>query len=594
MSMTHIFRRIRHCGTVGAALLIAATAVAQEKSVPPVLTSIAAIRGLSPATAAKGLPVRVTGVVTYANPGESDLFIQNDDAWVYVQEDKRYDLPLGSRVEVEGRTSASYNNQIESTSVQVIGRGTLPQPAFLSYNEGIQRTNDCRYVTLEGVVRAASYQTTPGSSLYLLRTEVDGKMVDIVVENYPGFSPDHLLDATVRATGALGGTFDSSYDRIVGLRLNVWSSSTVEVVQPGDAAAAGRYPTALATLLNSNEILKDRHRVFTTGVVTLYVPGEMMVIQDGGASLLVRTRQLDAVKIGQRVEATGFLGIEDGEVGLDPGEFRILKGEQPVTPQSVTFADAMTGRYANRVVTIEGEVISQTREAHMDTLILRSGDQVFEAVYRKAPGAPDPFAEYERGTRIRATGVCLVHLRGFWGAVESFQIHLRSPEDYPRASVLSGVGSAGDFAHRAGVGFGDAAQGAGARADHAVPQRGRSDADGDHGAPGAAAQPYPGADEQLPAAAYPHLGDSGVCGRDVAGEHRLLPRAGEPQAGADDAVAPADRDAGAAGHRGSDAQRRAMRGGGAEPRAGGAIAAEQCVVTADSFQPRRGSGHHDV
>jgi diguanylate cyclase (GGDEF)-like protein len=428
--MTRHSKRIRQCGSAGVLfLLLPAIMAARGETTPPVLTSIASVRALSPAAAARGLPVRVTGIVTYANPFETDLFIQNGDGWIYVQQNKRYDLPLGSRVTVEGKTSASYNNQVEATSIEVVGRGTLPQAASLSYSEAVRRENDCRYVTLEGVVRAASYQTTAGSSLYLLRTEVDGKMVDIVVEEYPGFSPDRLLDATVRATGALGGTFDSSNDRIVGLRLNVSSSSMVQVVQPGDAETAGRHPVALAAMLNSNEILKDRHRIFTTGVVTLYDPGEMMVVQDGDTSLLVRTRQLDAVKMGQRVEVTGFLTVVDGVVGLDPGQFRILPGTKPVTPQSVTFADAMTGRYGERLVSIEGEVISQTREAHMDTLIVRSGDQVFQAVYRNAGSVPDPFPTYLRGTQIRATGVCLVHLRGFWGAVESFQIHLRSPED---------------------------------------------------------------------------------------------------------------------------------------------------------------------
>lgn len=427
--MTRFLERVRQCGTVGALLLLAACAAAQRESAPPVLNSIAAVRALSPAAAGRGLPVRVTGVVTYANPGENDLFIQNAGGWIYVQPDKRYTLAPGSLVTVEGKTSASYSNQIESSSIRVSGRGELPQPAFLSYSEAVQRENDCRYATLEGVVRAASYQTTQGSSLYLLRTEVGGKMVDIVVEDYPGFSPDRLLDATVRATGALGGTFDSTNDRIVSLRLNVASSSAVEVMQPGDSLAAERHPLPLAALLNTNEILKDRHRVFTAGVVTLYDPGEMMVVQDGDTSLLVRTRQLDPVDIGQRVEVTGFLTAVDGVAGLDPGQFRVLGDGEPITPHSVTFAQAMTGLYGSRLVTIDGEVISQTQEAHMDTLILRSGDQVFEAVYRKAAGAKDPFPVYERGTQIRATGVCLVHLRGFWGAVESFQIHLRAPED---------------------------------------------------------------------------------------------------------------------------------------------------------------------
>jgi diguanylate cyclase (GGDEF)-like protein len=429
MRMTPVSRRVMQCCLAGALLLLPCFVAAQDEPAPPVLTSIAAVRALSPAEAAKALPVRLTGVVTYVNYGENDLFIQGDTGWIYVQQDKRYSLAQGDRVVVEGKTAPSYNNQINATSVRVIGQGPLPAPALLNYSQAVQRENDCRYATLEGIVRSASYQTTASSSLYLVRTEVDGKIVDIVLPRYSGFSPDRLLDATIRATGALGGTFDSTNDRIVGLRLNVANSSQIQVVRPGDAETAARYPVRLSALLNSNEILKDRHRVFTTGVVTLYDPGEMMVIQDGDTSLLVRTRQMDPVDIGQRVEVTGFLTAVDGVAGLDPGQFRVLPGDKPVTPRSITFAQAMSGLFGTRLVTIEGEVISQTTESHLDTIILRSGDQIFQAVFSRPTTGPDPFPAFQRGTEIQATGVCLVHLRGFWGAVESFQIHLRSPQD---------------------------------------------------------------------------------------------------------------------------------------------------------------------
>ncbi len=74
-------------------------------------------------------------------------------------------------------------------------------------------------------------------------------------------------------------------------------------------------------------MLKVRHRVFTSGIVTLYDPGEKMVVQDGDSGLLVKTRQTDPVRIGQRVEVTGFATAVDGLAGLDSGQFSILPGE---------------------------------------------------------------------------------------------------------------------------------------------------------------------------------------------------------------------------------------------------------------------------
>jgi len=409
--------------------LLLAWAPLQAQSAQKPLTSIEAVRHLSPAEAAKGLPVDVTGVVTYNNSAENDLFVQEGNGWIYVQPDKQVAFPPGSRVVVKGATGASYSTQIVATSVRITGKAPLPEPAFLTYQEAVNRANDCRYVTMEGIVRAASYQTTGRSSLYLLRMEDSGQMVDVVVRDYPQFSPDRLLDATVRVTGALGGTYDVTNDRILGLRMNVLSSSGIQIVRAGDAGTADHEVISLAELLKSNEVLRVRHRLFTSGIVTLYDAGEKLVIQDGESSLLVETRQTDPVSIGQRVEVTGFASAVDGVAALNSGQFMIVPGTMTLTPRAITFADAMTGLYDNKLVSMEGEVISQTRESHLDTIILRSGNSVFPAVFRKRVTDVDPFPSYPRGTRIRATGVCLVHVRGFWGAVESIQVQLRSPED---------------------------------------------------------------------------------------------------------------------------------------------------------------------
>ena len=112
----------------------------------------------------------------------------------------------------------------------------------------------------------------------------------------------------------------------------------------------------------------------------------------------------------------------------DPND-ALRPGEVAVTPRTISFTDAMTGLYDDKLVSIEGEVISQTRENHLDTIILRSGNRVFPVLFRKPASDVDPFPAYPWGTRIRATGVCVVHVRGFWGAVESIQVQVRSPQD---------------------------------------------------------------------------------------------------------------------------------------------------------------------
>ncbi len=409
--------------------LLAIPACLPGQTTPQPLNTIAAIRNLTYSEAAKGLPVRVTGVITYNGLPDADIFLQDRDSWIYVLPNQRYTIPPGSLVEVTGKSSAGYTTQIEASSIRLLAPGRLPQPVLLDYAHALLHENDCRYISLEGIIRAASFQSSGGVGVYLLQLESNGKMVDVTVRDFPDFDPARLLDARVRVAGAVGGTFDSTEERIVGLRLNVSGVSSITFLPPLRSDSSSSATMSLASLLASNESLRPWHRIVTTGIVTLYDPGELLVIQDGSSGLLIHTRQVDPLSIGQRVSVTGFATAIDGATAMELGQFTPLSGRGQVTSRPITFTDGMTGFYTNRLLTLEGTVVSQTRESHAHILFLRSGNQSLQAVFRKRTNEPDPIPDYPPGTHLRVTGVCIVHFRGFWGEVESFQIRLRSAGD---------------------------------------------------------------------------------------------------------------------------------------------------------------------
>lgn len=393
------------------------------------LTTIAAVRNLSYVEAAKSLPVRVTGVITYNGIPDADMFIQDRDSWIYIEPNKLYNIPPGSLVEVIGKSSAGYTTQIEASSIRLLAPGHLPPPVLLNYAHALLHQNDCRYISIEGTIRAASFQSAGGVGIYLLQLESEGRMVDVAVSDFPNFDPARLLDARVRISGVVGGSFDATEERIVGLRLNVNESSAITFLPQLSSASAPPVTLSLPALLASNESLRPWHRIVTTGTVTLYDPGELLVIQDGSSGLLIHTRQVDNLAIGQRVSVTGFVAPSEGATAMELGQFTPLPARGSVASRPITFADAMTGFYTNRLVTIDGTVVSQTRENHAHIIFLRSGNQTLQAVFRKRTHDPDPIPYYAPGTRLRLTGVCIVHFRGFWGEVESFQLRLRSPAD---------------------------------------------------------------------------------------------------------------------------------------------------------------------
>ena len=396
-------------------------------AVPP-LTTVAAVRALTPEQAAEDRPVDLRGIVTFYDHTQQVFFFQDPTGPIYVHTQHDYPVVAGSRVEIRGTTGPSYTTEIEPTEIHETSRGPLPVPTFVDYGEAARHENDCRFVTMEGSVRSATLQSVGQSRVYLLEFEVDHRMMEIAISNDPQFDPIQLLDATVRATGNLSGDFNA-HDQIVGLQLMVSDVSQVVVLKPAARDFRLIPITPLRSLVRSDSALLPLERIRTQGVLTLYDPGERMVIKDASDTLLIQTRQMDPMTIGQRMEVTGFPAAINGSPALETAQAFAVGEVTPLPAPDIFFDDAISGKYSNDLVALEGELVSETRESHLDTLTLRSGNRIFQAVYRKRVGDPDPIPLYEPGTKIRVEGVCIVHIRGFWGAVESFQVHMRSERD---------------------------------------------------------------------------------------------------------------------------------------------------------------------
>ena len=416
-----------------ALLMIACSPVALGASSAP-LDNVAAIRSLRSDQAAEARPVHLRGIVTFYDPEQQVFFIQDPTGAIYLDAPQRFPVVAGSRVEVWGKTASGYTAEVVPAEIREVARGPLPEPVFMDYWTAARHENDCRFVTIEGVVRSATLQSVGSAHVYLLQLENDGRMIEAAISSFPNFEPSQLLDAMVRVTGNLSGNFNA-LNQIVGLQLMVMDSSQLQLLEPSPVNPFRLPVTPMQSLLASDQALFGRRRVLTRGILTLYDQGEKLVIQDGVSNLLVQTRQMDPLAIGQIVDATGFPSAVNGSPALENAQVIPTGGISPASAHVISFAEAMGGKFANDLVSLDAELVSQTREGHLDTLTLRSGDRVFQAVFRKAAGDPDPIPQLRTGSRLRVTGVCIVHVRGFWGAVESFQIHMRSPADI---AVLAG------------------------------------------------------------------------------------------------------------------------------------------------------------
>src|SRR5580698_654781 len=78
---------------------------------PLLLTSAGQVHDLAPELANQAR-VQIVGVVTYYDPGEHNLFIQDETGAVYIETDKAYPLQYGDYVSVRGLALASYRTEV--------------------------------------------------------------------------------------------------------------------------------------------------------------------------------------------------------------------------------------------------------------------------------------------------------------------------------------------------------------------------------------------------------------------------------------------------------------------------------------------------
>jgi diguanylate cyclase (GGDEF)-like protein len=408
-------------------LAIACLSVCLRASSPP-LTAVAAVRSLRHEQAAEPRNVHLHGIVTLYDPVLGVFFFQDPTGSIFLDTRLNFPVVAGSRVELWGKTAPGYTTEIVPEQIREISRGPLPKAAFVNYRAAASHENDCRFVIMEGIVRSATLQGEGPAHVFLLQLEAGTGTVEVAIANFPHFDPSQLLDTTVRVTGNLGGNFNA-LNQILGLQLMVSDSSQLQILRR-PVVNPFRLPlTPLRNFLISDKALLGSERVLTRGVVTLYDPGEKLAIQDEDSNLLVQTRQMEPIAIGQLVEVTGFPSVINGSPALGTAQAIPAGTVSPSVAQPISFANAMSGKFGNNLVTIEADLVSETREGDLDTLTLHSGDRVFQAVFRKIIGDSDPIPVFQPGTRLRVTGICILHVRGFWEDVESFQIHLRSARD---------------------------------------------------------------------------------------------------------------------------------------------------------------------
>jgi len=417
---------------------------------PAPVTTLHAIHSLTKAEAQGGQPVAFEGTVTYYNPSDIDLFVQDGGEAIYVQANRNQKLLPGDRVLVRGKTRDSFATDILSESVTLLRHGPVPAPIPADFEQLIRAKRDCMRVVVRATVRSANtvnYANLHGTYLKLL---LEGGSIDATVTETDTTKLKDLLDAEVDVTGIVSGKFDSKM-QLIGILLEVPTLADIKIRKRAPISPDAIPITPMNQVLASSFIHDGTRRVRVKGSITYYQPGFAAVLQNGSQSIWISTRSSVPLRIGDVALATGFPDARDGFLTLNDSDIQDTNIYEPIQPQPSTWRQLATwnsgdpdGRQ-NDLVSFDGVVAAAVREGSQDVFVLVSNDKLFTAIYRHptANRRLRPMWNIPVGTKIRVNGICMVAQANAIDPTEQevpFNILLRSFDDIAvlsQPSVLS-------------------------------------------------------------------------------------------------------------------------------------------------------------
>ncbi len=408
--------------TLAEALPVAAASGARLETIE----TAAAVHALDPRRALLRYPLRLRGVVTYSDPVEKLLFVQDRTAGIFVSiRDAAQGVPSpGQRVEVVGATDAGdFAPTVVPSRIRILaGSGPMPQPAVFTVDALMEGLQDGNWVEVSGVVRSVREESR--HPVIELANGNDRFRAHVIGD--PAWAA-RLIDCRVRLRGVCGTVFNRRR-QLIGIQLFVPGQAFVHIEEAAPANPFSLAPQLIAGLMQFSPKRSPDHRVRIQGVAVLEIPGRLYM-QDATGGLLVIGSGMPPISPGDLVEAAGFPQSGSSNPILTDALVRVTGHAAPPVALPIVAEQAREGRYDAQLVRVEGSVVDRVSTAEGSGVVLQSGTNYLTA--QLAAGAGD-LSGLERGAVVAASGVCSIFENDGLRAIfvpNSFRLLLRSPAD---------------------------------------------------------------------------------------------------------------------------------------------------------------------
>jgi diguanylate cyclase (GGDEF)-like protein len=418
---------------IALAIVLACASVAFAAG-PGALTTLRAIYALTNDEASHALPVAFEGTVTFFRGYEEVLFVQDDGVAMFVQTPANLSFAPGDRVLVRGKTHDSYRPEILADSVTLLHHGELPSPAPATFDQLIRGGEDCALVKVRAVVRTADMALSFGSPFRSINLQMlaDGGILHVNLNSDDASLLQDLLDAEIEVTGVVSGRFDGK-NQLTGIDLNVSRLADIRILKRASVNPWSLPASSMGEILSTYHEESRTQRILVHGVITYYQPGSTVVLQNGAKTIKIMTRTYTPLRIGDLADATGFPDLTDGFLTLTSAEVQDSLALAPIQPISATWQQLSSGVNIFDLVSIEGQVVMEAREAAQDEYVLVSDGHLFSAIYRHPDSisqlALPAMKQIPLGSRVRVAGICLLYNSDAFSGPVPFDILLRSFDD---------------------------------------------------------------------------------------------------------------------------------------------------------------------
>jgi signal transduction histidine kinase len=415
------------------ALLLGVTVASRSaaQTTNTVLRTAAAVHGLTVEQAQQHLPVQLRGVVTFYEATLYSRFIQDETSGVYLYDSA---LPLhlapGELVEVTGTTSpGEYAPIVVPKEIRVVGTAPMPAPKPVTYEQLTGGREDSQFVEIAGIVR--SVQLHEASQHYLIEIATGGGRLSAYARQLPVDRIEDLPDSAVRVRGVCSTQFNHQR-QLFALRLMVPRPDDLMIEKPAPTDRFALPARPIGSLLQFRPQESYGHRVKVAGTVIYYRPGKVLFLQDGEQGVEVQTSGREALALGDRVEALGFVGQGEYTPLLQDAVFRKMSSGRPLLPELVTSDQALKSKHDCRLVQVRAKLLDRALVGSERYLILQDGEYIFHAYLSQVEGR-DPYVGLENGSYVSVAGVCRIEPGEWWAGedwrAKSFRLQLRSAAD---------------------------------------------------------------------------------------------------------------------------------------------------------------------